>query len=64
MVDEANHAGTYQHPHYAEAYPRIQLITVDELLSGKRPRMPATMLPYIQALRATTPADQPSLFEN
>jgi len=63
MVDEANHAGSYQHPHYAEAFPRIQLITVDELLSGKRPRMPATMLPYIQALRAKTPADQNSLFD-
>ncbi len=64
MVDEANHAGSYQHPHYAEAFPRIQLITVDELLSGKRPRMPATMLPYIQALRAKTPADQGSLFDH
>ncbi len=64
MADEANHAGTYQHPHYAEAFPRIQLITVDELLSGKRPRMPATMLPYIQALRAKTPADQGSLFDS
>lgn len=64
MVDEANHAGSYQHPHYAEAFPRIQLITVDELLSGKRPRMPATILPYMQALRAKTPADQGSLFDS
>lgn len=64
MIDEANHAGTYQHPHYGEAFPRIQLITVNELLSGKRPRMPATMLPYIQALRAKTPADQASLFDS
>ncbi len=63
MVDEANHAGSYQHPHYAETFPRIQLITVDELLSGKRPRMPPTILPYIQALRAKTPADQGSLFD-
>lgn len=64
MIDEANHAGSYRHPHYAEAFPRIQLITVSELLSGKRPRMPATVLPYIQAFRAKTPADQASLFEN
>lgn len=63
MIDEANHAGTYQHPHYADAFPRIQLITVDELLSGKRPKMPPTMLPYIQALKSKTPADQGSLFE-
>lgn len=64
MVDEANHAGSYQHPNYIETFPRIQLITVDELLSGKRPRMPATMSPYIQALRAKTPADQESLFDD
>jgi DNA modification methylase len=63
MIDEANHAGTYQHPHYAQAFPRIQLITVDELLSGKRPQMPPTILPYIQALKAKTPADQGSLFD-
>lgn len=64
MVDEANHAGSYRHPSYAETFPRIQLITVDELLSGKRPKMPPTILPYIQALRAKTPADQASLFDD
>lgn len=63
MTDEANHAGTYEHPHYSDAYPRVQMITVDELLSGKRPKMPPTMLPYIQALRVKTLADQGSLFE-
>lgn len=64
MIDEANHAGTYQHPHYAESFPRIQMVTVDELLSGKRPKTPPTMLPYIQALRAKKPADQASLFDS
>ncbi len=63
MVDEANHAGTYKHPHYPQAFPCIQIVTVDELLSGKRPQMPPTLLPYIQALRAKTPADQASLFD-
>lgn len=63
MIDEVDHAGLYRHPHYVEMFPRVQLITVDELLSGKRPRMPATILPYIQALRAKTPADQGSLFD-
>lgn len=63
MTDEANHAGTYKHPHYDQVFPRIQMITVDELLSGKRPTLPPLMLPYIQALKAKTPADQGSLFE-
>lgn len=64
MVDEANHAGTYVHPHYDRPFPRIQIITVDELLSGKRPTMPPTSDPYRRALRATTPADQGSLFDS
>jgi hypothetical protein len=51
MIDEANHAGTYKHPAYPNAFPRIQIITVDELLSGKKPVMPPTILPYIQAAK-------------
>jgi hypothetical protein len=27
-------------------------ITVDELLAGKRPKMPPTIIPYIQAQKA------------
>ncbi len=42
---------------------RAELITVDELLSGVMPKMPPMKLPYIQALRAKTPADQESLFD-
>lgn len=57
MIDEANHAGTYKHPAYPTAYPRVQIITVDQLLSGKRPSMPPTILPYIQAAKDTTPAE-------
>jgi hypothetical protein len=64
MLDEANHAGTYHHPHFEQAYPRIQIITVEDLLVGKKPQMPPTLLPYIQALRAKTPADQGSLFDD
>jgi DNA modification methylase len=63
MTDEANHAGSYKHPHYDQTYPRIQIITVNDLLSGRKPSMPPTILPYIRALRAKTPADQGSLFD-
>lgn len=62
MVDEANHAGSYQHPFYHQSFPRIQIITVDDLLSGRTPKMPPTILPYIKALKADVPADQPSLW--
>lgn len=62
MLDEANHAGTYNHPHYANVFPKVQIITVDELLTGKKPNMPPTMMPYIQAKRAA-PKQDTGLFE-
>jgi DNA modification methylase len=61
MLDEMNHAGTYTHPASGDVFPRIQIITVDELLSGKRPKMPPTILPYIQAQKAK-PVQNESLF--
>ncbi len=63
MIDEANHAGTYQHPHYDKPFQRIQMITVDQLLSGARPVLPPTLTPYIQAQKAKVPSDQVSLFD-
>jgi hypothetical protein len=36
--------------------PRIQVITVDALLRGARPKTPLLLLPYIQASRATPKA--------
>jgi len=63
MVDEANHAGVYQHPHYAQHFPRIQIVTVNQLLSGHRPLMPPTSDPYRRARRVVTSADQGSLFD-
>ena len=61
MVDEANHAGTYVHPHYAHQFPGIQMITIGDLLAGKKPNLPPTMLPYVQAQKGFAP--QAGLFE-
>lgn len=63
MIDEANHAGVYQHPNYSQAFPRIQIITVDDLLAGKRPAMPPVVMPYIQAQRKQISEHQASLFD-
>jgi hypothetical protein len=41
-----------------QSYPRIHVITVADLLAGKRPDMPPPILPYIQAARATLPAPE------
>lgn len=62
VVDAVNHAGTYTLPVNNETFPKVQVITVTELLHGKRPRMPQTLLPYIQAKRKTAAVPTDSLF--
>lgn len=61
MKDAANHAGTYKWPVNGQDFPRIQLVTVAELLAGKRPQMPPTLTPYIRAQRYQPPSDQMTL---
>ncbi|WP_101255012.1 DNA methyltransferase [Streptomyces barkulensis] len=51
MVDAANHSGTYTYPINGVTYPKVQIITVQELLDGKRPNLPTALLPYFQARR-------------
>ncbi len=51
MKEVAAQSGTYKHLPSGNQYPRIQLITIGELLSGTRPKMPTVILPYIK----TTP---------
>ncbi len=41
----------YVHPATAQHYLKVQLVTVRELLDGKRPKMPPTLSPYFQAQR-------------
>jgi len=61
VVDEANHAGTYTWPINGQTFPRIQVATVPDLLAGRRPSMPATLMPYIAAARRSAPVDQLTL---
>jgi hypothetical protein len=51
MLEAVNHSGTYKHPANGQSYPKVQIISVRELLEGKRPKMPPTLLPYFQAQR-------------
>jgi hypothetical protein len=41
-----------------QAFPRLQHVTIAELLAGKRPKIPLTMLPYIPAGQYETPVEQ------
>lgn len=41
--------------------PRVRIVTMPQLLSGKRPRMPLTLLPYISAPHRAAESGQLSL---
>lgn len=51
MVEAANHSGVYTYPTNGQPFPKVQIITIEELLDDKRPSMPNTLLPYFQAQR-------------
>jgi len=42
MIDAAMEAEYYQSPTWGHKYPKIQIITISELLSGKKPIIPHT----------------------
>jgi len=58
MRDAANHSGLYKHPGDGKTYPQVQLVTIEQLLRDDRPKMPITLLPYLQAKRRSGPAGQ------
>lgn len=62
MTDAANHSGTYSWPVDGRSYPRVQIITIEDLLNGKRPNMPTPFLPYIKA-RKLVKDSAPTLFD-
>jgi DNA modification methylase len=49
MLEAANRSGTYTAPLTGQTYPRIQVLTVSDLLQKKRPNLPTVILPYIKA---------------
>lgn len=51
MREVADKSGVYEHPASGTQYPRIQIVTVAELLDGMRPAMPTPYLPYVKAQR-------------
>lgn len=63
MIEAVNHAGNFVHPANNQAYPKLQIITVPELLSGKRPQLPPTYLPYIQAQKLETTSMAQTLWD-
>lgn len=62
VTEAIQQGGVYSLPHNKQVFPKLQHITVAELLSGKRPQIPATILPYIPADRAKVKASADALF--
>ena len=54
MVTEAAKHGSYIHDATGTLYPKIQMMTVTELLDGKQPKIPSPLPPYQQASWAAT----------
>ncbi len=47
MKEAAATAGVYQHPSSGRTHPRVQIITIAELLAGRLPDRPAMLMPYV-----------------
>jgi DNA modification methylase len=58
MIDAANHAGIYEWPMNKQTFPKIQLVTVEELLNDRKPTMPPALTPYLAAVRSVPQSDQ------
>ncbi len=65
MRDEALSAGFYRSEGWNTEYPKVQILTVEELLHGKRVEMPQTRGGFKQAERVkTNDTEQFSLFDD
>lgn len=58
VLDAVNHGGTYKWPVNGQTFPRVQVITIAELLTGKRPQMPTLMTPYSTAIKSPEQSTQ------
>ncbi len=63
MRTEALEAGFYHSELMQRDYPRMQIVTIGELLHGKEPAMPPTFSPYRIAEHQRRDAQQPTLFD-
>ena len=57
MLTEAASAGIYYSPGWRQSYPKIQILTVEELLAGTTVRMPPSFATFKQAERVRQQPD-------
>ena len=51
MVDEVNRSGSYAYELTGAVYPWLQIVTIPDILAGKRPAGPAHFPAYTPAKR-------------
>ena len=62
IKDAIAHGGVYTHPANGQPFPRLQHVTIAELLKGKGPTLPTMLRPYIEAKRQAREGEQVELF--
>ena len=62
MLTEATTAGFYESLGWGKKYPRVQILTIEELLQGKKPEHPSQHGTFKQAQRVQAEGDQQSFF--
>jgi hypothetical protein len=60
--EEIDHGGVFVHPGSSVAYPRMQHVSIPELLAGNLPKMPPLKLPYIPASKILATDGTETLF--
>lgn len=63
MREVENNSGTYAWEVDGRAFPKVQIVTIAQLLAGQRPKMPTAFLPYIQAKKLVLDPNAPTLFD-
>ena len=59
MLEAANTSGYWERPDNHQSFPKVQIVTVADLLAGRLPRLPDRTLPYVQAKRSTRSKQAP-----
>ena len=57
IKDKSPGAGFYHSDGWNKKYPRIQILTIEELLAGKQVDMPPSGITFKQATRISTDTD-------
>jgi hypothetical protein len=62
MIEQANRSGLFTVERHGKSFPKIQIVTVPELLAGRAPNLPPALLPYVPAQRRTQVVEEETLF--